>query len=45
MVEKTSEKCLGKTTNFLGFKREKNGFFFSRASPTRDIFDNSEVGA
>ena len=25
MVEKTSEKFLGKTTKFLGFKREKNG--------------------
>ena len=30
MVEKTSEKCLGKTTNFLGFKRKKKimGFLF-----------------
>ena len=43
MVEKTSEKFLGKTTKFLGLKRKKKWFFFSRASPTRDILDNSEV--
>ena len=43
MVEKTSEKFLGKTTKFLGLKRKKKMFFFSRASPTRDILDNSEV--
>ena len=30
MVEKTSDKFLGKTTKFLGFKREKNVFFFTR---------------
>ena len=44
MVEKTSEKFLGKTTKFLGFKREKN-VFFSRTSPSRDILDNSEARA
>ena len=37
MVEKTSEKFLGKTTKFLGFKREKNGFFF-HALPPLEIF-------
>ena len=42
MVEKTSEKFLGKTTKFLGLKRKKKMFFFSRSSPTRDILDNSE---
>ena len=43
MVEKTSEKFLGKTTKFLlGLKRRKKMFFFSRSSPTRDILDNSE---
>ena len=30
MVEKTSDKFLGKTTKFLGFKREKKKFFFTR---------------
>ena len=44
MVEKTSDKFLGKTTKFLSFKSKKN-VFFSRASPTRDILDNSEAGA
>ena len=37
MVEKTSEKFLGKTTKFLGFKREKNGVFF-HALPPLEIF-------
>ena len=37
MVEKTSEKFLGKTTKFLGFKREKKCFFF-HALPPLEIF-------
>ena len=37
MVEKISDKFLGTTTNFLGFKRF--------ASPSRDILDNSEARA
>ena len=36
MVEKTSEKFLGKTTKFLGFKREKKVFFHSL--PPLEIF-------
>ena len=44
MVEKTSDKFLGKTTKFLGFKREKKSFF-SLASRSRDILDNSEARA
>ena len=32
MVEKTSDKFLGKTTKFLSFKSKKN-VFFSRAPP------------
>ena len=37
MVEKTSDKFLGKTTKFLGFKREKNVVFF-HALPPLEIF-------
>ena len=45
MVEKKSEKFLGKTTKFLGLKRKKKCFFFHAPPPTRDILDNSEARA
>ena len=38
MVEKTSEKFLGKTTKFLGLKRKKKMVFFFHAPPPLEIF-------
>ena len=42
MVEKTSDRKNNKVPWFL---KEKKMVFFSRASPTRNILDNSEAGA